>query len=157
MELQELIEKALAFFDAPDSKALDLDGLEEALREAQKFYKTQSLQASSLTLKDSESMGTDSESVDADEESKENEELAGLTSEKDCYRDHIARQIQGYMRVMNYSDSEISDVETITDPVALLAMEKRIRAEFDDRFHTPPLVADEDFGRIVNVGVYRIA
>ena len=157
MELQELIEKALAFFDAPDSKALDLDGLEEALREAQKFYKTQSLQASSLTLKDSESMGTDSESVDADEESKENNEPAGLTGEEDCYRDHIARQIQGYMRVMNYSDSEISEVETIADPAALLAMEKKIRAEFDKRFHTSPLVEDEDYGNVRNVGVFRIA
>ena len=157
MELQKIIEKALVFFDSPDTEALDLDGLEEALREAQKFLNTRNLQEGAISCNNEETLGTDSESVDADEESKENNEPAGLTGEEDCYRDHIARQIQGYMRVMNYSDSEISEVETIADPAALLAMEKKIRAEFDKRFHTSPLVEDEDYGNVRNVGVFRIA
>lgn len=182
MELQKMIEEALAFFDSPDSESLDLDGLEDALRETQKFLNTRSIQVCSLN----KIIETDSEAEDSNDISagsrdtqgmnasmpdetetsdnaplngKDNEsgELSKVTEERDCLRDHIVRQIQGDMRVMNYSESEISEVETITDPGALLTMEKKVRAEFDGRFQTLPLVSDEADRKVMNVGVYRIA
>lgn len=176
MELNDLVAKALQFFDAPETEMLDLDVLEKALRDVQEFLNTRNEQDADGvdTTSDSQPNATDNSGDgggnldNAGPESDQSTEITAsemissvefqsVCSERDHYRDWIVRQIQGYMHALRCTETEIAEVNSVADPAALIRLEEKIRQEFDRRFQNQPLVPDEAPNNVKNLRAFKIA
>lgn len=127
LKLYEVIEKALKFFESPETEILNLDELEIALRDVFKFLNTQT-----------------------------STEIHTIISERDRYREYVIRQIEGWMTALNYPENEISGLQNTSNHEELMKIEERVQREFDRRFHLKPLVPDKISSKIQKVNVFKI-
>lgn len=127
IKLNEVITKALSFFDSPETETLNLDELEIVLREIFKLLNTQI-----------------------------SNELCSIISEKDQYREYIIRQIEGWMRSLNYPENEILMLKNANNFNELMKIEERMRSEFDRRFHLKPIVPDRLGSKTQKINVFKI-
>ena len=155
MKILEIIERALAFFDAPESGTLDLDGLERELRAMHSLISSGELMLREGTLDDSGDQRKKEAELTRQIAALE-ERIGALETERLLLRDHVARKIRGFMKTLGYPETEIRDAEETAEADALLKTEERIRKEFDRRFRMEPLVQDTPEKQPLNLLAYKV-